>query len=147
HRQVKPGLSILLTDYSKLFTRDLLLPAGNLREPRRNAIRADVIVVTKCPINISSSEKKEIEAEVKLHEHQRIFFSSLKYGGGYDLFSPELKTDLTKIDAALLVTGIASPESLLQFVQIEIRNVKHLKFRDHYAFTAADVKRISDEFQ
>ena len=57
HRRVKPGLSILLTEYSKPFTKDLLLPAGNLREPKRNALRADVIVVTKCPVEISSEEK------------------------------------------------------------------------------------------
>ena len=32
HRYVKPGLSILLTDYHRLFCDDTLLPAGRLRE-------------------------------------------------------------------------------------------------------------------
>ncbi|NVO03555.1 MAG: tetraacyldisaccharide 4'-kinase, partial [Bacteroidetes bacterium] len=34
HRSVRPGLSILLTDYHKLFSSDYMLPTGTLREFR-----------------------------------------------------------------------------------------------------------------
>ena len=55
HRRIRPGLSILLTDYNRLYTRDSLLPGGNLREPKKQgARRADIIIVTKCPVGMSA---------------------------------------------------------------------------------------------
>jgi tetraacyldisaccharide 4'-kinase len=117
HRRVKPALSILLTEYSQPFSKDFLLPAGNLREPKQNASRADMIVVTKCPDKISSQEKTQLINELKQKDNQEVFFSSLRYAEPYSLFEQEKKIDLAKIDSALLVTGIASPRSLLHYVQ------------------------------
>ena len=77
HRQVKAGLSILLTKYSDLFVDDLLLPAGNLREPVSSSSRADAIVVTKCPATISPDEKNQRTHQFKQREGQPILFSSL----------------------------------------------------------------------
>ena len=59
HRRIKPGFNILLTDYNILILKIFLLPAGNLRESRRGAKRADLVVVTKCP-EILTEEKKTI---------------------------------------------------------------------------------------
>ena len=42
HRQVKPGINILLVDYHRLVVYDKLLPAGRLREPLRGKNRADI---------------------------------------------------------------------------------------------------------
>ena len=36
HRYLRPGLSILLTEYDNLFTRDEVLPAGWLRESKKH---------------------------------------------------------------------------------------------------------------
>ncbi|MEO5675600.1 MAG: tetraacyldisaccharide 4'-kinase, partial [Chitinophagales bacterium] len=146
HRNVKPGLSILLTDYSKLFTQDVLLPAGTLREPKQNALRADAIVVTKCPVEISTGEKDKIIVELKQRAGQQVFFSGLQYGDAYSLFHPENKKAPGAADAVLLVTGIASPESLLEFVRSRVKNVKHLKFPDHHYFTYRDLKLIAEEY-
>ena len=147
HRRVKPGLSILLTEYSTPFTKDFLLPAGNLREPKKNAARADVIVVTKCPGEISSDEKTKMTRGLKQREGQEIFFSSLKYSEAYNLFDPGKKTDLSQVESALLITGIASPENLLSYVQSKTKNAHHLKFRDHHSFTQRDLKMIAEKFQ
>ena len=46
HREVKAGLNILLTEYHNLYTRDIILPAGNLRDVKSSSERADIIVVT-----------------------------------------------------------------------------------------------------
>ena len=35
-----------------MFYDDMVLPTGNLREPRSGYKRADIIVVTKCPADI-----------------------------------------------------------------------------------------------
>ena len=55
HRTVKAGLNILLTDYNNLFTRDMFLPTGDLRDSRSSYKRANIIIVTKCSDNFGSA--------------------------------------------------------------------------------------------
>lgn len=147
HRRVKPGLSILLTEYSEPFTRDFLLPMGNLREPKENAARADVIVVTKCPYEITSGEKTKMVNELRQGNDQQVFFSFLKYSEAYNIFEPGKKTDLSMVESALLISGIASTHHLLSYVKGKIKNVHHLEFRDHHSFTPRDLKMIAEKFQ
>lgn len=66
HRRIKPGFNILLTDYNDPYFKDFVLPAGNLRESRRGAKRADIIVVTKCPENITEEKNNSIFLELNL---------------------------------------------------------------------------------
>ena len=147
HRRLLPSLSILLTEYSCLFTRDHLLPAGNLREQSHHASRADLIIITKCPEQLTSEEKSHLTNEVRKKQDQPVFFSSLKYIEAYDLFQPAKKIDLLRVDSAILVTGIASSQGLLDHVRSKIRNVQHLKFGDHHSFTSHDVKLIAEKFR
>ena len=52
HRYVNAGLNILLTEYNNLFTRDFMMPAGDLRDVKSSKIRADIFLVTKCKNNL-----------------------------------------------------------------------------------------------
>ena len=79
HRRVKTGISILLTDYNKLYVNDNIFPLGNLRESIENANRADIIVVTKCHKNISENDKIQVIQKLNVSENQEIYFSSIKY--------------------------------------------------------------------
>ena len=80
HRSVKAGFNILLTDYNNLFTRDWFLPTGDLRDQQKSARRADIIVVTKCPPDLSLAEKNQLIREIKPRAHQQIFFTAISYG-------------------------------------------------------------------
>ena len=62
HRKVKAGLNILLTTFGDLYIDDYVLPTGNLREFRVGVNRAQVVVVTKCPANLSKEKQDKIEA-------------------------------------------------------------------------------------
>ena len=53
HRYVKPGINILLVDYHRLIIYDKLLPAGRMREPQEGKSRADIVIVTKCPKDLT----------------------------------------------------------------------------------------------
>ena len=81
HRRVKAGFYILLTAYGDLFTDDWMLPTGNLRESRSGAARADMIIVTKCPNNLSELAQKEIRSKKNVEIDT---FTSI-------LFQPKLK--------------------------------------------------------
>jgi tetraacyldisaccharide 4'-kinase len=55
HRAVRPCFSILLSDYHRPFYTDFVLPAGRLRESRKGAGRADAVIFSKCPQNLSAA--------------------------------------------------------------------------------------------
>ncbi len=89
HRAVRPGLSILLFDYTRLNDFFLMLPAGNLREPFANRKRADILVVSKCPESLSETEKEKITERISPFKHQNLFFSYLEYGNLISLASAD----------------------------------------------------------
>lgn len=78
HRKVKAGFYILLTAYDDLYADDFILPTGNLRESRSGAERANIVVVTKCPANLSE-KKNTIERKLQLESKQKLFFTSIAY--------------------------------------------------------------------
>ncbi|MES2589346.1 MAG: tetraacyldisaccharide 4'-kinase [Bacteroidota bacterium] len=140
HRKVQAGFSILLTDYSKLFSDDFILPVGTLREAKSGKNRADVIIVTKSPENLSDSEKKAIKEKLKFKE-ENIFFSSIKYT---DLVSIS-ETKSEEIENVILVTGIANPKPLEEFLKKKY-NVETMRFSDHHNFSVEDVLKINKKF-
>jgi len=138
HRKVKAGFNILLTSYHNRYTNDMVLPTGNLREPKSGVDRADVIVVTKCPKDISSSEKEKITKEIDPKLHQNIFFSTISYGKNAISSVGEIQIkDLPKFS---LVTGIANAEPLVKFLDSQSLDFEHLEYGDHYNFTIKDIE-------
>ena len=145
HRKIKPGFSILLTAYGDLYSDDFMLPAGNLREFSSGASRAQIIVVTKCPKNLTPPEKDRIRHRLELRNYQKLFFSYIDYNSR--LVSKEVSLDLNalKIKEFCVVTGIAKPEPLLQFLQEQQLDFKHLNFGDHHNFNEEEVKKLNKE--
>jgi tetraacyldisaccharide 4'-kinase len=60
HRKVKAGFYILLSSYGDLYADDFMLPTGNLRESRSGANRANIVIVTKCPKDLSDQDQEQI---------------------------------------------------------------------------------------
>lgn len=132
HRSVQPHFSVLLTEFSRPFTRDFVLPAGNLREARRGASRADAIVVTKCP---PKADIDRLAKEIQTYAPGKpVFFSRISYGEPVPFGSIEKPSG-----KVILVTGIANPEPLLEFLKTRFEVLKHMRFNDHHAFTDAEI--------
>lgn len=142
HRAVKGSCCILLTTYQQPFYEDHLLPAGNLRETKSGKGRANIILVTKCPIDLSEEKEEEIKARINAPDTP-VFFSSIEYKGlrsifeTNDIFSGEVQRY-----HCLLLTGIAHPETLVDEMTQKFAYVKHLSFPDHHNFSMADIQRI-----
>ena len=142
HRSVKAGLSILITDYSKPYYTDHVLPFGSLREGRKAAGRADVIIVSKCPDSFDAVAARAMVAAIQPLPHQQVFFSRISYGTPYHIF--------TKSPAALsgknvvLVAGIAKPQPMIDFVTRQAASVHPLTYADHHYFVSADMEEIND---
>ena len=146
HRQVKAGLNILLTEYRDLFTRDFILPAGNLRDIQASYKRADIIMVTKCKSHLTEEEKDKMIAEIKLQAHQKIFFTKIEYGSPYHLFNKEERF-LSPDTNILLVCGIANPKPIKEILNTYAATYDMMRFRDHHIFNIGDLKDIKDEFE
>jgi tetraacyldisaccharide 4'-kinase len=145
HRSVKAGYNILLTECNNLFTRDWFLPTGDLRDQRKSARRADIIVVTKCPLDLSLAEKNRIIKEIKPGPGQQIFFTAISYGKPYQLITQE-PWKATKSTELLLVTGIANPGPLKKHLEETFNGYDELAFSDHHIFTIDDLNYILKKF-
>ena len=147
HRKVKAGFNILLTSYGNLYTNDFVLPTGNLRGPKSGAKRADIIVVTKCPNSISEAEKSEIKNQLKPLQHQHVFFSSIVYSKTIKNEVEEINIEDLKGKKFTLVTGIASANPLVEYLNSKSLTFDHLNYKDHHDFSEKDIDLIkSKEF-
>lgn len=139
HRRVKAGLNILLTDFHLPFSKDLVLPAGNLREFQSGKNRADIVIVTKCPPNLTEMQKSNLAKSLKVNP-ETLFFSSISYAP-FQSFG-KIVSNPTHI---LLVTGIANPTALVDKLS-EKYAVEHLKFKDHHSFSMEEIEQIHQKF-
>jgi len=142
HRKVKPGISILLTDFNNLYSEDNIFPLGNLRESIGNANRADIIIVTKCDKNINKDQKRNIIQKLNIGDNQKIYFSSIKYSKMvYDKESSKSIIEFKNIKFTL-VTGIADSTYLINYLNDNGYNFNHISFKDHHDFSNSDIIKI-----
>ena len=143
HRFVKPGLMILTTTFQYPFYKDEILPVGNLRENISSAKRADLIVVTKCPDNLSQKDKLSFLESLNPNDNQKVFFSSLTYMQKIKSDSEEVDIDVLGDVDFILVTGIADSSYLVNFLKNKALKFKHLKYSDHYNFNKSSIDKIT----
>lgn len=150
HRSVKAGLNILLTDYTKPFTEDIPLPSGRLREPRRGAKRADIIVVTKSPDVLSPLEIRRLSSIINPEPYQKVFFSYIAYQDlkPLNLAAKENLAESKSISkfSILLVSAIANNKPLMLHLKRHTKEIKALPFRDHHFFEEKDYEKIKQEY-
>ena len=143
HRKLSLGLSILLTDYSNLFSNDYVLPFGNLREPASSSRRADIVIVTKCPKNIDEIRKNKIKNKLNLKLSQKLFFSSIEYSKSV-IFN-NIKTQFNNFikDKFILVTGLASSDHIVDYLANNKCDFEHKEFNDHHDYILKDFEKVN----
>ena len=140
HRKLNPDFRIVLTPYSSPFSQDYLLPLGRLRESRVGAKRADVVVVTKCPAELSQDEKNKLAEELApyLNSEADLFFSSLTYGSPYQVAGPK-QTEITEVIA---LAGLADNAPFFAYCKQQYALIDSFSFPDHYAYRPEDATLI-----
>lgn len=148
HRSVRAGLYILLTDYHRLYSQDMLMPAGRLRESKQGAERAHIVVVTKCPTNLTEADYDSVRTSLHLLPHQQLFFSTITYDEPQPVFKqakpwPDSINDSYHL---LAITGIAHPESMMDYLHTITPHVELISYPDHHDFTHKDLQQILQRF-
>lgn len=146
HRKIKPGLNILLTDYYNLYRNDYLVPTGNLRDIKKAADRADIIIVTKSPNVISPYNKKDVENILKPLPHQKIFYSYIEYLDFKPLSKISHEVDIKDAKTVLLLCGIANTYSLEDFLKRKYNTISKMLFNDHHNFSDKDIDSVIDRY-
>ncbi|HRO72947.1 MAG TPA: tetraacyldisaccharide 4'-kinase [Saprospiraceae bacterium] len=142
HRAVQPGLNIILTAFDALFTDDYLLPMGRLREWRSGYKRADIIIVSKCPKQLSPEDRNNIYKKIAPLPHQKVYFSYFEYGYPYYLYRPEQKISLDKDLTVILLSAIANTDYLMQYLETVVDNIFEIEYTDHHIFDYHDIEKI-----
>ncbi len=140
HRKLNPDFRIVLTPYSSPFSKDYLLPMGRLRESRAGAKRAEVVVVTKCPADLSQEGKNKLAEELApyLNSEADLFFSSLTYGSPYQVAGPK-QTEITEVIA---LSGLADNAPFFTYCRQQYALIDSFSFPDHYGYRPEDATRI-----
>lgn len=130
HRKLRCGFYVLLTPYDRLYTHDHMLPWGRLRDLPNQSQRANVVVVTKCPTKMQPIERRIVSNTLQLASYQHLFYSSIGY------------KPIAIHHTPLLVTGIANPKPLLEYLQQQYPDTKLLAYPDHHVFTKQDIEHL-----
>ena len=153
HRRITPGFSILLSDFERPIVKDHMMPYGSLREHKENMRRADIILITKSPENISPIQRRLIVKEVDKAPYQNLYFTSFRYNSLLPVFENykqegNLSDLLQSSDCGIvLITGIANPLPLKEYIEKTVGKVIHLSFPDHYNFKEKDIRNIISAYE
>ena len=145
HRKVKAGLSILLTQYNKLYVNDMVLPTGDLRESKSGAKRADIIIVTKCPKELDDLKKEVIRKKLKLNSNQKLFFSFISYQDTICNLEKSIPIDNLASVHFTLITGIADSKHLIDHLKSKGLIFDHINFKDHHNFNEKDIDKFRNQ--
>lgn len=149
HRSVSAGINILLIDFTRPIDTDTLMPVGRLRESKWQMRRANVIIYTKCPPEISPITRRILMKDVNLRPYQNLFFTTMVYQPLTPVFHDQaIPTPLLASDnvSVLLVTGIANPEHLHNYLCNFSEDITSLKFPDHHNFNTSNIQQIEQKF-
>lgn len=142
HRYLKPGLNILLSSYDNLYVLDFLFPMGTLREYAAAAKRADIIIVTKCPSQLSEEAQLQCIQQIKPLPHQSVYFSCIKYAEPF-LFNHQFVERKQKV---FFFAGIANIEPAIQHLKSVYKEVQYIHFKDHQAYSPDILNKIEKQW-
>ncbi len=151
HRYVKPGLSILLVDYTQPMFHDHFLPYGRLRENRHEKRRSNIIIITKTPRDLKPIDRRILVKNLKLFPYQNLFFTTMAFGDFQAVFDSE-KFQLKILECVenkysiLAISGIANPQQFDKHIQTVSNDVVTLTYPDHHNFTKKDANKIYSSF-
>ena len=139
HRRIRAGLNIILTPFHRPFHRDFLFPAGRLRDLKSRARQADMVVVTKTPPD-REAEKERLHRELSRYSPE-IYFAGIRYLPPANE-TGSLSWESLRDKKVLVITGIADPAPLLDFIKNKNLKFVSLNFSDHAGYGSGKADKI-----
>ncbi|MCQ2346021.1 MAG: tetraacyldisaccharide 4'-kinase [Paludibacteraceae bacterium] len=133
YRRLHAGFNILLTAADCLYVDDHYLPWGRLRDNVSQSLRANVVVVTKCPPTLTPIQKRILDSKLNLPTYQHLYFSSVCY------------PPITEKGNPLVLTGIARPEYLQDYIRSLYPNATFLTYPDHHRWSDDELQHLEQD--
>ena len=146
YRRLRATLNIVLVDFHRPIFKDRLLPWGRLRDLPGRLKAAQVVIVTKCPAELSAQEREAWRKDLHLSPEQQLFFTTLQYGTPLPVF-PEADAHYLYAKQCTVLTGIANDAPLRSYLSDTYKIGQHLQFPDHHAYSKADLRTIGRAIQ
>ncbi len=147
HRRINPTVNILLTSYNRLFFKDKFLPVGRLRDCKKQYKRADIIIITKSPSNLTKTQAQAIIDELKPYDYQYVHFTTIAYEKPQNFEGRLIDIKDLADYHTLLITGIADSHNLVDFLYKKTNLVHHFKFADHHFYNENDIQNILEVYE
>ncbi|MDN4754092.1 tetraacyldisaccharide 4'-kinase [Porphyromonadaceae bacterium W3.11] len=154
HRSVIPSYTILLSSYQNLYIEDFFMPYGSLRDGRKEAFRADTIIITHTPRDVTPVELRLKKEALNLLAFQDQYFSRVKYESPRCLFDPSTPDERPRISGlrlntpVLVLTGIAEPTEFQELIARKFTNVEsYIEYPDHHRFTNSEVTDLVERLE
>ena len=142
YRKLEASLNIVLVDYSRPVFKDHLMPWGHLRDFPSQIKRAQIVIVSKCPAELSDEERAEWRKNLKLSDEQELYFTTVSYCVPEAVF-PEADAHYLYSQRLVLVSGIANNAPMRMYLSDTYKLAQRLEFPDHHRFSRADVRAIA----
>ena len=146
HLQVKPNLNILITEYGAPYALDYPMPAGRLREFRYAAKDADIVIVSKCPENLTEQQRTKMAKLLKLEDYQQLFFTAMRYAELTALNECGKQQQVSPQTEVVLLTAIAHPEPMVTYLSEKFKIIHHYRFADHHYFSSEEIAEIKKTY-
>ena len=142
YRRLKATVNIVLVDYNRPVSKDRLIPLGRLRDLPERVGKADIVIVTKCPLYMQDDEKEQFRQDLKIREDQKLFFTSIDYSQPEPIFIEDCNSRYVYSNKAIVFSGIAGDTPLVQYLSGTYKVVKRISFRDHHRYRNSDIRTI-----
>ncbi|RVU26904.1 tetraacyldisaccharide 4'-kinase [Sandaracinomonas limnophila] len=157
HRALRADFNIVCTTYQRPFYSDELLPLGRLREDISGLNRAQLVLMNKCPNDLSHQEINEITFKIQQIAGWEIpvFFTGIRYSEPVSQLASEPVSQLASepvgkfFNSPILqfyaVAGIAHPELFFSEIANRFDLIGCKTFPDHYDFTVNDLQEFESK--
>ena len=137
HLRVQAHAYVLLSDAGRPFYRDFPIPSGWLREFRFAARKAEALIFTKCPPELSAERRSAMQAGARRYTSAPLMFSSLSYSAALLVQGTEEPQAHAPV---LLVTGIGQAAYFRTRAEQQYQVSRHLEYQDHEPYTEAHLE-------
>ena len=144
HRRVTPKVNIILTDYSRQIHEDHLLPLGRLRDLSSQMQRANIILITKTPAEITPIERRIAVKYLKLLPYQKAFFTGVAQGEPESLF-PDVEGLVPVARNAVVLAGVGNPTGFVDYVRSKYVLREEWIFNDHHVYKVGELRKLVDK--
>ena len=145
HRKLKADCYILITTFDRPFFSDYFFPLGRLRDNRKEARRASIVIVSKCPSHMDELTREHFKVEISKYTSAPIFFTGIRYKNLRQVSGAF--TEINDQSHIVAISGIAHPKPFVDHLRISFPHLHAFNYKDHESYTQENLSEVIDHLK